>query len=74
MSASNALRRTSGMQLQFARPWAGSRLPATTVPGTAPATNPSLNRAPALHRAVCRTLVAPWNLSRTLASANANLH
>ena len=36
MSASRALRRTSGKQLQFAGPWARGRLPATTVPGYAP--------------------------------------
>ena len=35
MSASRALRRTSGKQLQFAGPWARGRLPATTVPGYA---------------------------------------
>ena len=35
MSASRALRRTSGKQLQFAGPWARGRMPATTVPGYA---------------------------------------
>ena len=36
MSASRALRRTSGKQLQFAGPWSRARSPATTVPGVAP--------------------------------------
>lgn len=48
MSASNALRRTSGKQLQFSGPWVRGCLPATTVPGYASTASSLLIHRPAL--------------------------
>ena len=66
MSASRALRRASETQLQFAGPWARGRLPATTVPGYAPAAFSLLIHPPVLHCPMLRSPDAPRNLSRTL--------
>ena len=50
MSASMALRRTSGKHLQFSGPWARGRLPAITVPGHSSTAFSLLNYKPALRR------------------------